>query len=233
MASGAQNSRDGAKNISVAATLIQVALAVYLKGAANAVLVPLDTNKPAEEKIPKRPVPPEFIGLDVIYFDRSLDGAVIKKAMDDAGIKWRGQHGDEEHASNVISCGSNKGLPAAKKLATLLLDAGVQITGIAPQRSPISNKLTVEYYPQYSRQPLLKTSTMEAISKCPTWAEVPSSTIKVENACDYGRMDIYLRYFHPFQNRWTTTARFGLGPGSPGSLRMRIATWSAQGELTS
>ena len=219
VASGVRNLATGTENQSTIGTIIRPALAIYFGGAANAVPAPLDVAKPTIDGAPNQAAthsqdsaPPEFAGLDVIYFHRSLDGAVIKKVLDDNGVIWRPQTGDAKQASNVVTCGSVKGLPAAKKLATWLLDAGVQIRGIAPQRSPISNKLTVEYYPQYSRQPLLTKQVLQATSSCPTWAERLSPIIKVENSCDYGRLDIYLRYFHPFQNRWTTTVRFGLGP---------------------
>ncbi|EJL51631.1 hypothetical protein PMI09_04421 [Rhizobium sp. CF122] len=222
VASGITSGATGATNESTIATIVRAALAIWFGGAANAMPVPekiADTPNPEIAKPEVTPsqesAPPEFAGLDVIYFERSSDNELVRKVLHDTGLKWRKQTSDAKYAkypSNVVTCGSDRGLLAAKSLAMMLLDKGVQVKGIAPQRKPISNKVTVEYYPNYSRHPVLTGPAVDAISACPTWSEIPSPIIKVENVCDHGRLDIYLRYFNPVENSWVTAVRYGLGP---------------------
>ena len=123
--------------------------------------------------------------------------------------------------SNVVTCGCIWWLKAAKLLAKWIVQAGLPIKAIAPQRSPIANKLTVEYYPEYDRQPDLTEAGLDSIAKCPKWTDVLSSHIRVTNSCTYTRVDIYLRYYHPYKKVWETTALYGLGPRQSSMVKMK------------
>jgi Trypsin-like peptidase domain len=157
-------------------------------------------------------VQPEFAGLDIIYFRRPSDGSTIKEVLTKQKIKWRPQEAKTPEQSNVITCASDRTIGVAKYLASSLLEAGVKIRGIAPQATPIENKVTIEFYSQYSNQPVLTNERLAQIHKCPAWSDILSSYIEVTNACSFGSLNIYLRYYHPTKEQWVATSKYGLGP---------------------
>jgi hypothetical protein len=150
--------------------------------------------------------------FDVIYFSRPRDKGIVEELLNKQKIKWRRQPGETLDPTNVVTCAGQNSLNGAKWLVGLLLDAGVGIRGIAPQRTPIGNKITIEQYQEYTNQPLLTKDRLLRIQRCPDWSEILSSSITVKNGCSYGFLDVYLRYFHPSTERWVTSARYGLGP---------------------
>jgi hypothetical protein len=217
-----RNQTFGATNEATIVTMIRPSLGNYFHGAANATTEPQDgKHEPSSaptstqddtSRHESTPARADFAGLDVIYFERTSDRDLVTKALTQANIKWRKQPGNTVDESNVVTCGSTRALDAAKKLVSSLLHAGAKIKGIAPQIEPISNKLTIEFYPQYENQPVLTEEQLARIHQCPTWSEILSSSIEITNACSYGTLDIYLRYFNPTKEQWSTTARYGLGP---------------------
>jgi hypothetical protein len=207
VASDVHTSTTGQSNEATISTLVSLLLGA---------LSPIKSENPANLIPPaapeSKPVPPTFVGLDLLYSVRPSDENSITDVFKREQLVWRQRTGDTPDRSNVVTCGSQKSLEAAKTLAKWLIDVGVPIKAIAPQASPVFNRVTVEYYPEYERQPPISKDEIDGIGRCPLWSEVLSSRITVVNSCNYGFLDVYLRYYHPFKKRWITTFRYALGP---------------------
>ena len=84
------------------------------------------------------------LGSSEVQQSKMLTGRSITARLTD--IKRANRRTPDQ--SNVITCASTRAINIAKSIAALLLEAGVNIRGIAPQIDPIENKVTIEFYHQ-------------------------------------------------------------------------------------
>jgi S1-C subfamily serine protease len=175
---------------------------------------------------------PATSGIQALYFAREADGDTVKNTLDS---QWTFKNGSpKDKKSNVITCGSDATLPFVKEVANKLLDSGVAVQGIAPQKPPNKgeNKVTIEYYDRYENHPVLNKETVSQTTHCPDWSEVLWPFIRVTNYCTVGSIDVYVRYVDSMTAKTVTAVKYALGPGDHWMFRSGSGSIASAGTPT-
>jgi hypothetical protein len=134
---------------------------------------PWDLPDPRKGPAPD-PVPPEFAGVDILYFPKAADEGLVADAFSAIGIKYREGTPEGFDPSNVVSCTPDVPIEAVRKVAIALINKGVKLRGIAPQTWPgVRMRITVENYWTYVEKPLLTTEDIDNIDRCPNFNSLP------------------------------------------------------------
>jgi hypothetical protein len=114
--------------------------------------------------------PPELAGVEVLYFKKVNDNPVIR-ALNSAGVPWIPRSSPADVAASetdTLTCTPDVSAEAIKKIATLVLDAGIKLTVIEPSifSGQIARRITLEKYTGGDDLPTLSRELVA--SRCPT-----------------------------------------------------------------
>ena len=104
---------------------------VVLYGDPRGPLTPQPPPQPPPQPHIEYEGPVELKGIDLVYFLRSADQGRVLNAFRGAKIAYRTRKSDEGIPSDIITCTPDVPVNAVKKLAQILIDAGVPIRSIS------------------------------------------------------------------------------------------------------
>jgi hypothetical protein len=106
-------------------------------------------------------------GIDVVYFGRAADEGKVIEVLARFGLSYSTRDSSETRSSNVITCGSGVPVLAIRRIANILIDAGVPIRAITPSEYPeYASRITIESYHRYEEQPVITKNQISSLTEC-------------------------------------------------------------------
>ena len=139
--------------------------------------------------------PTELRGVEVVYIDKPQDLGAIKEILSENNILYSTRASVNNVETNFLNCGPDVNISATKKLATLLIKAGIGLRAIGDSPYPqYRNRLTLEGISDLSKYPIVTQQEVDNMTSCNVHHQVGKTPISIKNGCGRGNMKVFILY---------------------------------------